>query len=75
MKEKFVVEFSPSQKAFHIQPLLDAVEANQRRFWHKPLDMFDWVPVFVGSRKQCELIVVQSERRLERETEDLAWTH
>ncbi len=74
-KRKFVVEFSASQQAFHIQPLADAVKANSRRFWDKPHDMFDWVPVFVGTERQCEIIVVQSERRLEKNREDVQWIH
>jgi len=75
MKKQFVVEYSMSQKSFHIQELESAVEANARRFWHKPSSMFDWVPVFVGTRRQCELIVSQSERRLAREVEATSWTH
>lgn len=75
MKVEYVVEYSPSQKAFHIQSLSDAVNANQRRFWNKPLDMFDWIPVYVGTKRQCELIVVQSERRLAKEQEPSEWIH
>lgn len=75
MKDMYVVEYSSSQKSFHIQPLKDAVNANQRRFWHKPRDMFDWVPVYVGTRRQCELIVSQGERRLAREVEESQWIH
>ena len=74
-KKRFVVEFSASQKAFHIQALADAIEANSRWFWNKPNEMFDWVPVFVGSERQRELIVVQSERRLQREEEKAQWIH
>jgi hypothetical protein len=75
MKNLYVVEYSSSQKSFHIQPLQDAVNANQRRFFHKPSAMFDWVPVYVGTRRQCELIVVQSERRLAKEQEAGQWIH
>lgn len=75
MKDQYVVEYSASQRSFHIQPLRDAINANSRRFWSKPNDMFDWVPVFVGSRRQCELIVSQSERRLAREVEEGQWIH
>lgn len=75
MKGMFVVEYSSSQKSFHIQALEDAVNANQRRFWHRPNSMFDWVPIYVGTRRQCELIISQSERRLAREMEENQWTH
>lgn len=75
MKDLWVVEWSQSQQSFHIQRLAEAVTANSRRFWHRPLDMFDWVPVYVGTRSQCEIIVAQSERRVEREQEADRWIH
>lgn len=75
MKNIYVVEYSSSQRSFHIQLLTEAVTANQRRFWHKPRDMFDWIPVYVGTRRQCELIVSQSERRLARDAEESQWIH
>lgn len=75
MKNLYVVEYSSSQKSFHIQPVEDAVSANQRRFYHKPQDMFDWVPIYIGTRRQCELIVSQSERRLARHAEEREWIH
>lgn len=74
-RKNFVVEFSQSQKAFHIQELDAAVGANARRFWHKPNEMFDWVPVYVGTRKQCEIMVAQSDKRLQREEEPVQWIH
>lgn len=74
-KHRYVVEYSQSQKAFHIQPMTDAVEANARRFWHRPNEMFDWVPVYVGTRRQCELMVVQSEQRIRKEEEPVQWMH
>ncbi|MEY4700295.1 MAG: hypothetical protein RL326_482 [Pseudomonadota bacterium] len=75
LAERFVVEFSQSQKAFHIQELSSAVSANARRFWHKPNDMFDWVVLFVGTQRQCEIMVSQSEKRLQREEEPAVWMH
>ena len=74
-RKDWVVEFSQSQKAFHIQELASAVSANARRFWNKPNDMFDWVVVFVGTRRQCEIMVDQSEKRLQREEEPVQWMH
>lgn len=74
-KKDWVVEFSQSQEAFHIQGLDSAVSANARRFWSKPNDMFDWVPVFVGTRRQCEIMVNQSEKRLQREEAPEQWIH
>jgi len=74
-RREWVVEFSQSQNAFHIQELESAVTANARRFWNKPHDMFDWIPVFVGTRRQCEIMVNQSEKRLQREEEQVQWIH
>jgi hypothetical protein len=73
--KQYVVEYSMSQKSFHIQSLDDSIAANSRRFWHKPSAMFDWVPIFVGTRRQCELMITQSERRLAREADSTAWIH
>lgn len=75
MKREFVVEYSQSQKAFHIQELRCAVGANARRFWNKPCEMFDWIPLFVGTRRQCELMVRQQQKRLEREEAPTQWIH
>ena len=75
VKDLWVVEWSQSQQSFHIQRMSEAVTANSRRFWQRPLDMFDWVPVYVGTRRQCEIIVAQSERRVEREQEANRWIH
>lgn len=75
MKGNFVVEYSQSQKAFHIQELRAAIGANARRFWHRPSEMFDWIPVYVGTRRQCEIMVKQQERRLEREEVVPQWMH
>lgn len=74
-KKDFVVEYSQSQKAFHIQSLVSAIEANARRFWHRPTEMFDWIVVFQGTRRQCEIMVDQSEKRLQREEEPVQWMH
>lgn len=75
IRKNFVVEYSQSQKAFHVQELGSAVEANARRFWNKPNEMFDWIPVFVGTRSQCEIMVNQSEKRLQREEAPEQWIH
>jgi hypothetical protein len=75
MREQWVLEYSPSQLAFHIQLLDDAVRSNQRRFFNKPLELFDWQIVFVGSHRQCELMLVQAETRLAKRREDRQWTH
>ena len=75
MKEQWALEYSASQEAFHIQLLDDAVTGNQRRFFHKPKDMFDWVIIFAGSHRQCELMLVQAERKLATQREATQWTH
>lgn len=72
MKDLYVLEYSPTQQAFHIQLLVDAVESNRRRFQFKPWDMYDWVPLFVGSQDACQMV---AERGLEQMREDEAWTH
>ena len=67
----FVVEYSPSQEAFHIQTLDNALGANQRRFRQKGLEMFDWIPLFIGTQKQCDAMIRQSLtlKTLEKEGE------
>ena len=74
-RKDFVVEYSQSQRAFHIQPLSAAIEANCRRFWQRPTEMFDWIVVYKGTRRQCEIIVNQSEKRLQREEAPVQWMH
>lgn len=69
----YVVEYSPSQKAFHIQRLDNALGSNQRRFRQKGLEMYDWVPLFIGTRKQCDLMILQSERMRQQEKEGEQW--
>lgn len=71
----YVVEYSQSQKAYHIQPLKTALTANLRRYNHSPLSMFDWVPLFVGSRRACEMAVVELEKRIKIEEVQHQWTH
>jgi hypothetical protein len=72
MKNLFVLEWSPTQQCFHIQPLADAVESNRRRFYYKPWDMFDWVPVHVGTQEEC---LERAEDGLGQMKEEEAWTH
>ena len=71
----YVVEYSQSQRAYHIQPLKAAVNANLRRFERFPLEMFDWVPLFVGTRRACEIAVQQFEKRARLEEAKHSWTH
>lgn len=73
--KKYVVEYSQSQGAFHIQPLAAAVNANLRRFDRFPHQMFDWVPLFIGSRAACEIAIRQLEQREQIEGARPVWTH
>ena len=73
--EVYVLEYSQSQKAFHIQSLQEAIESNSRRFWHKPTEMFDWTVIHIGTQRQCEIVLVQCERRLAKSVESPAWMH
>ena len=75
MNEMYAVEYSQSQEAFHLQPLTEVVESNSRRFWHKPKEMFDWTIIYIGTQRQCELMLVQCERKLSCLEEAPAWTH
>lgn len=77
MKEKFVLEWSPSQQCFHIQLLEAALESNQRRFSSKPQDMFDWIPMFIGTYRECEIVADHNVRKLEDRPrmESMRWTH
>jgi len=76
--ELFVLEWSVSQNAFHIQLLEMALEANQRRFSDKPDDMFDWVPLYVGTYRECEIVARHNEYKLNRKERigvAREWTH
>lgn len=64
---KYVLEFSPSQKALHIQRLSDAVEANSRLFKRCPTLMPDFLPLFIGTRSQCERMAKIAEMNLHME--------
>jgi hypothetical protein len=75
-KEMFVLEWSPSQKAFHIQLLDVALEANRRRFSEKPEGAYDWVPLYIGTYKACEIVADHNVRKMEaKTTESARWTH
>lgn len=81
MKKKqevlFVLEWSGSQQAFHIQALETALESNRRRWKSKPNESFDWVPLFIGSYRECELVARHNELRLRNRSrfEEVRWTH
>lgn len=77
MKDKYVLEWSASQRAFHIQPLEDSLEANRRRFSQRPVCPYDWVPMFIGSYDACEVVARHNEKKLDRmqTVESLRWTH
>jgi hypothetical protein len=77
MKEMFVLEWSPSQGCFHIQLLDEALESNRRRFSSKPRDMFDWIPMFIGTYRECEIVAQTNQRKLDRQqlVESTRWTH
>jgi hypothetical protein len=77
MKEMFVLEWSPSQQCFHIQLLDVALDANRRRFSAKPQDMYDWVPMFVGTYRECEIVADHNIRKLDKRElmESTRWTH
>jgi hypothetical protein len=75
MKTDWWIEYSVSQRSFHIARIGEGVSTNAKRFFDRPLSMGDWVPVFVGTRDQCETMVLQLERRLEREEEPKQWIH
>jgi hypothetical protein len=77
MKDKFVLEWSPSQQCFHIQLLDVALEANRRRFSAKPQDMYDWVPMFIGTYRECEIVATTNQHKLDKRElmESTRWTH
>ena len=77
-RNDYVLEYSAEQRAFHVQPLEEALAANARRFWHKPTKPLDWVPVYQGTYRQCEIMAKQMSSRLEREeqkAEGVSWVH
>lgn len=77
MKDKFVLEWSPSQQCFHIQLLDEALESNRRRFNAKPQDLFDWIPMFIGTYRECEIVADCNVRKLDQKPkmDALRWTH
>jgi hypothetical protein len=77
MREMFVLEWSPSQRCFHIQLLDEALESNRRRFSTKPHDMFDWIPMFIGTYRECEIVAQTNQHKLDKQQlmESTRWTH
>lgn len=63
-RTSWVLEYSASQGAFHIQKVTAAIEANRRRFINHPRNTLDWIPIFVGSRAACERMARLAERNL-----------
>lgn len=63
-RTSWVLEYSASQAAFHIQKVESAIEANRRRFIDHPRNTLDWIPIFVGSRSACERMAKLAERNL-----------
>jgi hypothetical protein len=78
-KEKFVLEWSPSQQCFHIQLLELALEANRKRFNVRHDATYDWSPLFIGTYRECELVARHNEKKLAAKTQDpeeaFRWTH
>jgi hypothetical protein len=64
MKDDFlelhVLEWSPSQEAFHYTTLGEMLEANWASFWHRENVHSDWRPVGV-SRDRHELFALQKK--------------
>ncbi len=63
-RASWVLEYSASQAAFHIQRVEAAIEANRRRFINQPKNTLDWIPIFVGSRSACERMAKLAERNI-----------
>ena len=53
-----VLEWSPSQNAFHHTTIGEMLEANWATFWHRENAQSDWRPVGV-SRDRQELLALQ----------------
>lgn len=76
-KEMYVLEWSATQQSFHIQKLDNALEANRRRWSAKPTETFDWIPLFIGTYRECELVARHNELKLRqgREVKQQVWSH
>lgn len=71
MKEKFVLEWSAKQRAFHIQLLDEALETNRGSFDARRST--DWIPLYIGTYRECEQVARHNERKLKAGSEE--WTH
>jgi len=60
MQENFSLEWSPSQKLFHVGPLQEALTNNLRNFMHDG-NTDDWVIIFIGTEKGCDHIAATLE--------------
>jgi hypothetical protein len=74
-RASWVLEYSASQGAFHIQRVEAAIEANRRRFIAHPRNTLDWIPIFVGARAACERMAKLAERNLLMEERTWTVTH
>lgn len=70
-REMFVLEWSAQQKAFHIQLLDEALRANRMSFDRKRGS--DWVPLFIGTYRECEVVARHNDHKLEQG--EKTWTH
>lgn len=75
--KRFVLEWSASQRAFHIQELESALEANRRRFSQRLSCLYDWVPMYIGTYEECEAVAEHNAWKMERIQPggSLTWTH
>ena len=59
MKEIWVAEYSPSQKAFHRQPINETVDSNIRRL--KLGEVSDYMIIGYGSMETCGKIIEKAK--------------
>jgi hypothetical protein len=74
-RRTWVLEYSNEQKVLHIQPLSQAIRANQRMFVHQSNYMPDFLPIFIGSKRACERMARIAEANIRIDRETATWTH
>lgn len=73
LSELFILEWSAQQKSFHIQLLDEALATNRQSFDGDRST--DWVPLFVGSYWECEMVARHNEAKLIKREIGSEWTH
>ena len=73
IEDMWVVEFSASQAAFHIELAVEAMQNNRRRFLENPHDVHDWIPLHIGTKASCERVALMGQPYIENFGVETGW--